>query len=284
MLSTSSEEWLSPGRAGADARRAAFARARAFWSGFELTYEQFAAHLDRLGWSAQLPRQLEPLYLCAACSLGSAAACSALEREYFPALRGAIARRYRNWDFVDDVLQQTRERLMVGPSPRIATYRGAGSLSAWLRQVASRIALDLRRGHGGAALQLFDCQEHESRLAAEAPAAHDRLGLLAAPGEVERALTEALVALDPPARSMLRMFYVQGVKIEEIGRCYGIDRSTAYRRLRRAELAIRRDVTDALRRKTGLSAADELRELLRSTSDQLSVDASVWELQPARSA
>lgn len=267
-------------RTDVDERREAFARARAHWSGFELTFEQFASHLDRLGWSAELPRQVEPLYLCAACSLGSAAACGALEREYFPALRSAIARRYKRWDFVDDVLQQTRERLMVGAAPRIATYRGEGSLSAWLRQVATRIALDLRRGPSPAAL-FADWREH-ARLHAEgmsaSPSPATNAGAWAV--WVERALVEALASLEPPQRSLLRMFYVQGVKIEEIGRCYGIDRSTAYRRLRRAESSIRRGVLDAVRKKTGLSTADELGELLRATCDQLSVDAAVWDMPP----
>lgn len=282
MLSTSSEEWSLVGRAGADVRRAAFARARAHWSGFELTFDQFASHLDRLGWSAQLPRQIEPVYLCAACSLGSAAACNTLEREYFPALRVAMARRYHRWDFVDDVLQQTRERLMVGAAPRIATYRGNGSLSAWLRRVASRIALDLRRAPSMAPMEFVDWQRHQSPAVAEAPGTAGAASSVQSSWAlwVERALIEALGALEPPQRSMLRMFYVQGAKIEEIGRCYGIDRSTAYRRLRRAEGEIRRGVIDAVRAKTGLSTSDELRDLLWTTCDQLSVDSNAWDMPP----
>jgi len=278
VLSTFSEERLAVGTPRGDARREAFARARARWFGVEITFEEFAAHLDRLGWSSRLPSQIEPVYLCAACSLGSALACVALEREYFPALRSAIARRYRRWDFVDEVLQQTRERLLVGPSPRIASYRGDGSLPSWLRRVAHRIALDLCRVDGGAPTQFVEWQRYQSRVALEASGTPGSGAPVAAAWThwLEHTLIGALAALESPDRCLLRMFYVQGVKIEEIGRCYGIDRSTAYRRLRRAERVVRRRVVDAVRKKTGLSAADDLRDLLRTTCDQLSVGAGVW--------
>ena len=278
MLSTFSGERLAVGTSCGDARRQAFEQARARWCGVEITFEDFAAHLDRLGWSSRLPPQFEAVYLCAACSLGSAAACSALEREYFAALRSALARRHRRWDFVDEVLQQTRERLMVGPMPRIASYRGDGSLPSWLRRVAHRIAVDVCRVDGSTPAQFVEWQRYQARAAVEASLTPGSGTPVAAHWTrwLEHTLVGALTSLDAPDRCLLRMFYVQGVKIEEIGRCYGIDRSTAYRRLHRAERVVRRRVVDAIREKTGLSAADDLRDLLHSTCDQLSVGASVW--------
>lgn len=119
-------------------------------------------------------------------------------------------------------------------SPRIASYRGEGSLPAWLRRVAAHIAIDRgrprtpssQRGHAGSSTR----------------------------------------------------WSTQGVKIVEISLCYGIDRSTAYRQLRRAEQRVRRDVFDAVRKKTGLSSVDEVSALLRPACEQVNVAPNVWDV------
>src|SRR5262249_26695993 len=50
--------------------------------------------------------------------------------------------------FVDEVQQALREKLFVGKdgsSPKIAEYDGRGTLASWVRVVALRTAVDLRR-------------------------------------------------------------------------------------------------------------------------------------------
>jgi hypothetical protein len=42
----------------------------------------------------------------------------------------------------DELRQTLRVRLLAGPSPKIASYKGSGPLSGWVRVVATRIALE----------------------------------------------------------------------------------------------------------------------------------------------
>ena len=52
-----------------------------------------------------------------------------------------MARIDSSSQFVDEVKQGLRERLLVGPPPRIAEYSGSGPLGGWLRVVSVRLAI-----------------------------------------------------------------------------------------------------------------------------------------------
>lgn len=258
-------------------RRAAFEASRSGWAAFELTFEQYSVHLDRLGWSDRLPSEGRSVYLCAACSLGLNAACRALDGLHFPELESALTRRFGGGDWIDDVLQQTRERLLVGPAPRIATYRGEGPLQSWLLCIATRIAVDaFRRDTQRYRVFARDWQRHLLEPPAEDDGAH---GCLL---ELERALTEALTQLCPGDRQLLYMHYVQKLKIEQLAECLGVYRSTVYRRLRQIEQRVEHDCARSMRAQTGISSRSELRSLLSAGCREIRVDAAVWNVpEPA---
>jgi RNA polymerase sigma-70 factor (ECF subfamily) len=269
------QSWMNGARPSYDARRGAFDAARRRWPGLELTFEQFSHHLDRLGWGAALPRQIESLYLCAACSSGCNVACESLDREYFPVLRDTIQGRYRRRDFAEEVLQQTRERLLVGRAPRIATYRGDGSLASWLRRVANHLALDLHRSQRGHRLVDWHCVE--ALMSIEAFDAQAELTATSAwTRRLQHALTESVTALDTSHRQLLHLFHVQGINVDEISRCFGIDRATTYRRLHRTERLVRDGVLRAVRADTRHLNADDLQELLRRSCRELDLDGA-WD-------
>jgi len=246
-------------------RHAAFERGRDRWASLGLSYEQFAAHLDRLGWTQALPHDIAAFYLCAACCMGLPRACRELDRAYFPGLMVSLSMRYQRPDFIEDVLQLTRERLLVKPSLRIATYRGTGCLQSWLRVIAQRLALDLHRSENGQKRRAV-AEWQQSRAFhrdAELPADLDceTLGTVWI-GSLEGALFEALAKLHARDRRLLDLYYVHGVQAEDIAACLGVDRSTVYRRLQEVQRRVESSVRRALRSRTARLTPEEFRALV----------------------
>src|SRR5262249_33604316 len=131
---------------GSVSLRGAYVAAARMWPRISLSYEQFQTHLTSLGYPCVgVPTYPSDVYLCAACAQGQYVAYQALEAAHFPALRTAVQHLVRRTLTVDDVLQEVRTRLFLGSSPKIATYRGSGTLSAWLRKVAVNASQDQLR-------------------------------------------------------------------------------------------------------------------------------------------
>jgi len=130
--------------------------------------------------------------------------------------------------FVDEVCQRTRVRLVVGDGapPRIAGYRGSGPLRAWVAIAAQRIALNAKRdAKPGAAASddvLADLVDREPD-----PELRHLKELYRA--EFREALTAALGGLGDRARAVLRLRFVDGLELAQIGRLYRVHESTASR-------------------------------------------------------
>jgi RNA polymerase sigma-70 factor (ECF subfamily) len=130
--------------------RRLFDEARAAWPGVEVAFEMFAARLADEGASSggddeRLRANARDLYLACACSTGDAAALVEFEQRYLAAVHDVVARIDRSLDFIAEVQQVLRERLLVGPGAKIREYRGSGALAGWVRTAAVRAALNLRR-------------------------------------------------------------------------------------------------------------------------------------------
>jgi RNA polymerase sigma-70 factor len=250
----SAEDSLCPAALAAE-RRLAFDMARADWPALRVRFEDFCSHLERLGYDHELPPQIGCVYLCAACSQGCATACKQLEAKYFPALRAFVAKFDPRPDVIDDLLQQIRYRLLVGPAPRIRTYRGEGSFDGWLRKVANTIAVD--------SIRINISRERRAHRLSQDSASLDRIHAAAPPppdeqlhGErhasvVQRALRQAIEALPSAQRQLLHHYYVSGLSIDQLGAMYACNRSTAARRIVRGVQQIQR----ALRKEFGPSLA-----------------------------
>src|SRR5262249_39935658 len=101
------------------------AAARAAWPGLSLSVEEFLA--DLVG--RQLTRWAAgALYRACACARGDAAAIRILEQRFLPLAARAAAGVDPAPEFVDEVRQRLRDRLLAGPRPRIAGYAGSGAL------------------------------------------------------------------------------------------------------------------------------------------------------------
>jgi RNA polymerase sigma-70 factor len=140
---------------------------------------------------------------------------------------------------VEEVGQQLRAKLLVGPPPKLAQYRASGRLGAWVRMVAVRTALDMCETDPVIAgrLQtgeepLLDALDQEQRLI------RSKYGRL-----FEEALRDAVRQLSKRDRNLLRFHYVARMTFEAIARSYHVNRSTAVRWL----AAIRDDLDSAVR-------------------------------------
>lgn len=261
------------------ATRHAHAAARARWPDVELSLNQFEGHLRRLGWTGGLPKQTDELYLCCGCSLGIREACRRLDDEYFPALDASLALQCRRRDFVEDILQQTRERLLVGPARKIASYRGTGPLASWLRRVSRRLASDLYRQERKnrrftTASWRYGLESTNDAAAVESGASQsiDARYL----GELERALLGAMAQLSAEERRLLHLHYVQGLSVDEIAGCLQRDRSNVYRRLQQIKLRVKRWSMARAREQTGIVDREELDGLFRANCLGIYLDPIVW--------
>lgn len=218
----------------------------------------FTAYLAERGLDETSP-QLEDLRLAHACLRGDERALAAFDARH----RAAVLRSLSSFAVAqEDVWQRVLERLFVGG--KLALYRGEGDLNAWLRVVATREALAMSGRvkeeesddvlamvelGGDPALDVFR-QRHE----------HD----------FRTALREALQSLEPRQRTLLRMSVTERLKPHEIGRVYGVHRTTAMRWLDEAQAALISETRRLLGERLQLDRW-QLLSLLRWLPNQLAI-------------
>jgi RNA polymerase sigma-70 factor len=257
-----------------EARHEAFEAARLHWPDIRLSFEQFEQHLERTQRNIIDWNHVSSLYLCAGCALGLNSACRTLEQKYFRSLRTPIWRIVRDHDAIDDVLQKVRTRLLLGSPAKVVSYRGWGSISAWLQVIAVRAALDHLRAESSR-------RERAKRLERELVCSPESLPT-ACPLErtfdskhsrtCERALEEALAAVRSEDRYLLFDYFLGGLGIDRLSEVYAIDRSTAARRIRKIVLRIRMSVCAGVAADFPGLAQPELSEIAAAVREHVSVD------------
>jgi RNA polymerase sigma-70 factor (ECF subfamily) len=239
------------------------------WPGIDLDRGTFFPYLAaRWPSSASLEDWLAKahvtdLYLACACSRGSLPAIAAFDAVHLGRVNEYVARARLDSSLLDDVRQALREKLFVTGTGKIAEYSGRGPLGGWVRVLAVRTAVDLRR-RGGARLPV---------LPPESPSAIDpELGYLAERyrGEVEEAFRRALVALDGEQRTLLRMHFVDAVTLDELARLRKVHRATIARHLAAARETIRDQIRGQLRERFSLST-EELTSMIRLVRSKLEI-------------
>ncbi|MBX3155997.1 MAG: transcriptional regulator [Deltaproteobacteria bacterium] len=263
---------------------AAWRAGRAAWPGVELERASFAAYLAKLDPRAAA-RFPEDVYLAAACAAGLPAAVAAFERELLATARSAIRSIDAADSFVDEACQRLRANLLVGDGdrPRIGDYAGRGPLRAWVGVSAVRTALMMRRSQARAREVPVDPVDGDSdwtRALVTISTGNPELELLKrqyaqAFGD---ALAEAVAALEARLRAVLRMSFVDGLSIDEIGAVYAVHRATAARWIQRACDTVFDDTRRRLADRLALSAT-ELDRVTALVQSQL--DVSLSQLLPA---
>lgn len=208
--------------------------------------------------------RIEELFLAWACARGDAIALEHLETHYFSKLAAAVCRVDRSPAFLDDVLQQLREKLLVGKPARIDTFEGAGPLISWLRAAAVRTALNARRPRAREA-EGEDAALEELPLGGPDPElAIIRLQHRAVFSEAFKA---ALAELSARERNVLRLQGLDGLSLERIGEVYGVNKSTVSRWLTHVhEVVLQRTRAELAQRLTlDTTQLDSLFRAMRSS-------------------
>jgi len=202
-----------------------------------------------------VPLHVEDLYLVAAALEGEVTALELLDARLRALLPRALRRLRADDELRGEVLQRTRERLLVGPRvPKLAEYQGRGGLDPFLRSVMVRVALNL--------LEARPQGEEELRALAElaAPGPDPEVSLLrrSEQAALQATLVDVLAALDVRTRHFLALYVLEGLTLEEIGRRAGTHKSTVSRALS----AARARVMTALRRRFRTGPGGDLDSLL----------------------
>ena len=206
------------------------------------------------------------LYLVVACQHGDRAALAAFERVFMPQIADYLGRDRDS--LVDEVGQILRERLFVaepGRRARIASYFGRGPLGAWLRVIAQRTALNVRR-----AREASDRAELRGGACAT-PALDPELDLLKARYRplFRDAVEASIRSLPAKRRNMLRLYFLDDLTLAQIGALFRLHESSIARQL----AATRQHVLEHTRRELverhGLapSEAESIIHLVGSRAD-----------------
>jgi RNA polymerase sigma-70 factor (ECF subfamily) len=243
--------------------------------GFALPAPILAAHLERLAVDSDTVSDHGPdLYLAAACAAGLSPALTVLEREFLSRVPQYVARVCRDARHIQEIRQDLRVRMLVGPPPRIASYAGAGPLGAFLCVTAVRIALD--RAGGEAALRLTVDTAALTNVTARTLDPESEALSSQHRQTAQEAIDRALIDLPARDRAILRFYFLEGLNIEAIGAIYGVNRSTVARWL----ADIRGRLLDAVKARLGDvvgATPSELHSLLKVVRSGLRASLSrLW--------
>ncbi len=241
---------------------------RLAWPAFEVSRDRFEAWLAARSVPPD-PQRAADLYLACACAGRDERAAAAFAADYGKDLERAARRVRAPGVSADDARQMLLHRILVGDEerpPSIDSYGGRGSLRSWVRAVAARAAIDLHRSAGdrevGAGPSLFDNLTDSADPEIEYLKRHYQ-------GEFRSAFERAVASLPAQARNHLRHAFVDHLTIDQLGALYGIDRSTAARRLSSARAALLAATRAALIDRLGIADAelDSIMRLIESRFD-----------------
>jgi RNA polymerase sigma-70 factor, ECF subfamily len=274
-----------------EALQAALTEAQAASPRVAAMAEEFVAYLaERADTAAPSPAKaiekmhIADLGLCFACSKGDPAALAGLDRQ-LDQLMGSIARIDDSPAFIDEVKQLVRVDLLMAreraaaSEPRIAQFRGRAPLRAWLRVIATRVALEVK-GKGNREIGGLD--ELIVVAAAEDPQLAHLCGRHL--GEfrtiLNDAVSEALTALDVESRNLLRWHLVDDLSLRRIAVVRGDNVSAVSRQYARIRAWIMDHVRLRLKEHTGLPTRD-VDSVMSALRSQISLSLSTCALLKA---
>ena len=264
---------------------ARWAQGRAAWPGVELDAVAFVQGLaTRATPDVPLAEHAADLYLACACANGSPAALAAFERAFGSTIDQSAARVDPSPTFRDELMQVLRQQLFVGPGdkpPKIAEYGGRAPLRSWLRVVAKRAALNLRRGSERSNPSAHSLHDD----AAVATDAAPELAYMKAlyKDHFEEAIRVAFRGLSSRDRTLLRLHLSERMTLAQLGAVYDVSHSTIARWLTIARDMLVTEMRKALAARLTLTSSEyesvvalvrsqldvQLVELLQSSSGRI---------------
>jgi RNA polymerase sigma-70 factor (ECF subfamily) len=250
---------------------------RAAWPTITVDRDKLAAHVQRVGdeAAAKFPSDL---YLVAGCLAGDSAALAAFDRDVLSTTRAAIGSIDSSPSFIDEAFQRLRTVLLVGDGtkPKMADWAARGPLRAWVGVAAARTALMMRRAQKRSREVPED--DWTSALATISTGDPELELLKRQYAEAfADALRDAVASLEPRLRAALRMSFVDGLSIDEIGAVYAVHRATAARWITKACEGVSAEARRLLAERLSLSGS-ELDRLTAMVQSQ--IDVSLSQLLP----
>ncbi|HEY0713705.1 MAG TPA: sigma-70 family RNA polymerase sigma factor, partial [Polyangia bacterium] len=210
-----------------------------------------------------------------ACLEGLPPALAAFEARFVAPLGPGLRRFEASDDFVAEVLQRLRTKLLVGEAPALAAYGASGPLFAWLKVVASRVALDRLREMRPARKDEAGDDVIANGIARTALGPEAELLRSSYGTEFKQAFAEVMASLSTRDRALLRRHLVERLTLEEIARPYNVHPATIARRLE----SLRGEIARQVRARIGSEASfAALAKVIRSD-----VDLSLTGLAASRS-
>ena len=248
---------------------ALYEAARAEWPDVAVDYDEFASYVtERLADPADLHSlRTNQLYLACACARRDPAALKAFERSCAPIIYAALAQLRGLGADADDVAQLVLQKVLVGDAPKIVDYNGSGDLRGWLKAVALRTGLNFLRKRKREVVADDDDIWMALPVGGMAPGLAELRTRYRA--HFKTALPNAIAALPPQDRAVLRYHYLDGLNLDQIGKLYNVHRSTASRWVERACSQLVEHVRGALRDALGVNDAElaSIVEMIRSELD-----------------
>ena len=239
-------------------------------AGTGVTFDAAIAHVAAALAAGAPEANAADLALAFAVARGDARAARRLETLIAGELVAAARAIDRDPGFIDEIGQRTRVRLLVGEDgapPRIGSYRGLGPLRAWVAIAAQRVALNAKRERAPATATGSD--DVLADLVDREPDPELRHLKELYRDEFRDALAAALGSLPDRARAVLRLRFVEGLELAQIGRVYQVHESTASRWVAAALDEIARATRTRLIERLAIHAAtaDSVARMVQSQLD-----------------
>lgn len=246
----------------------AFAAGKRRFPSVVWTFEYFA------GRCALHPELMFPddFFWALACAERNTAALAAFEADIMPSVPNYLRPLRMLPDAVEDFLQDFRIQLLYSATPLVARFSGKGPLRPWVRTTATRAAIRFQMSTGRGR-QMREGEDTLAKLAD--PAAREAIGAMleSHKDQLKAAFEEAIDALDQQERVILRMYVLEGVNIDGIGKLYGVHRATVARWI----VAIRSKLLSFVHLQLGVRlkvSAIEADSLFRQFAGDISISVS----------
>lgn len=216
-----------------------------------------AASPDAAGALAPAFEELSDLFIAFACGKGDSRAIALFGRHFAPVLESVRRRFGSRAPSHDELLADVNERLFAprdGSEPRILAFRGESSLAGWLKVVATRIVLN--RLAAEKATDPVDDERLLDVLGIAQPSAEHLLHREEARAHFKAAFARCVNELGARERQLLRLAFVEGLTIDDLGRLYDVHRTTAFRWLQQASERLAAELRRSLRESLRLSDAE----------------------------
>ncbi len=216
------------------------------------------------------------LLLCFDALQGSALALGTHDARIRATARHVLASMANPVLDADELAQLIHERVLVHQPravARLETYTGRGALVQWLRAVATMLALEKQRSARANVASSEEDQNMAFALAAMQPSPESLIRRRHDSEHLTRAINEGVASLPAQERTVLKLRFVDGLSPDDIGRMFGVHRTTALRWLERAQERLKSHVKAGLQEQLRLSGR-ELDSMILSLNTSLPLHLS----------